>query len=129
MLNINKILGNKKNKKQSSVNSIQISKTFNNKNLNINFDNNSKNKINYRNESFPGFNIPKEYKGNGNYKYRVLAKDGNKISVINFADKRYEDFLQHKNPKRWRNFRDRHKCYSDSPKRLTARFWSCNYNW
>lgn len=47
------------------------------------------NEIKYRNEYFPGFNQPKKYKGNGKYKHRVLAREGDKVKVINFG--KYEE--------------------------------------
>jgi hypothetical protein len=43
------------------------------------------NKLKYRSEHFPGFNTPKRYEGKGKYKYRVLAREGDKIKCINFG--------------------------------------------
>lgn len=43
--------------------------------------------IKYHNEIFPGVNIPKRYVGKGKFKYRVLAKEGNRVKPINFGDK------------------------------------------
>jgi hypothetical protein len=43
------------------------------------------NEIKYRNEYFSGFNIPKKYKGKSKYKFRVLAREGDKVKVINFG--------------------------------------------
>ena len=43
--------------------------------------------LKYRNENFPGFNTPKKYEGKGKHKYRVLAKEGEKVKVINFGKK------------------------------------------
>jgi len=43
--------------------------------------------IKYKNELFPGTNSPKRYVGKSKFKYRVLAKDGDKVKPINFGDK------------------------------------------
>jgi len=43
--------------------------------------------VKYKNEMFPGVNAPKQYIGKGKYKYRVLAKEGNRVKPINFGDK------------------------------------------
>lgn len=45
------------------------------------------NYISYHKEIFPGFNIPKRYIGKGKFKYRVLAREGNKVKPINFKDR------------------------------------------
>ena len=90
----------------------------------------SSGKIKYRGELFPGFNKPKRYKGTGKYKFRVLAKDGDKMRVVNFGHRDFKDFTQHKDPDRRRSFRKRMKC--DPVKSLdktTARYWACQYLW
>ena len=43
--------------------------------------------IKYRNEVFPGVNQPKRYDGKGKHKWRVLAREGDKVKVINFGKK------------------------------------------
>jgi len=43
--------------------------------------------LRFRNENFPGFNQPKKYEGKGKHRYRVLAKEGDKVKVINFGKK------------------------------------------
>jgi hypothetical protein len=90
----------------------------------------SKNEIEYRGELFPGYNKPKRYKGAGKYKFRVLAKDDDKIKIVNFGHSDYEDYTQHKDKDRRSSFRKRHKC--DPVKNLdktTARYWACQYLW
>lgn len=42
----------------------------------------------YNGENFPGINIPKRYFGKGKYKYRVLAREADKVKPINFGDKK-----------------------------------------
>ena len=38
--------------------------------------------LRFRNENFPGYNQPKKYEGKGKHRYRVLAKEGDKVKVI-----------------------------------------------
>jgi 8-oxo-dGTP diphosphatase len=85
-------------------------------------------KLKYRDELFDGFNKPKRAPKGSKYKYRVLAKDGDKISIVNFGARGYQDFLQHKDKKRRKNFRARMRCDLKYSK-LTAKYWVCNYNW
>lgn len=42
--------------------------------------------VRYNGEDFPGFNVPKRYIGKKPYKWRVLAKYGNKVKPINFGN-------------------------------------------
>jgi len=54
----------------------------------------------------------------------VFVKDkktGN-IKKIHFGAKGYEDYTEHKDKERRGNFRARHKCDSDKPNKLTARY-------
>jgi len=90
----------------------------------------SNGRIKYRNEIFPGFNKPKNYKGKGKYKKRVLAKEGDKIKIINYGHSDYEDYTQHKDPKRRKNFRARHNCDPVSKlSKLTRQYWACQDLW
>lgn len=84
----------------------------------------------YRGEKFPGFNKPKKYSGPGKFKKRVLAKEGDKIKVLNYGHRDYSDFTKHKDPKRRKNFRMRHKCDPVSKlSKLTRRYWACQDLW
>lgn len=86
--------------------------------------------ITYRGEEFPGFNKPKKYSGKGKYKKRVLAKEGDKIKIINYGHKDYEDYTIHKDSDRRKNFRARHKCDPVSNlSKLTAKYWACQDLW
>jgi signal peptidase I len=94
------------------------------------FKRNDDGTITYRNEKFPGFNKPKRYKGKGKYKKRVLAKEGDKIKIVNYGHKDYEDFTIHKDTKRRKNFRSRHNCDPvNKLSKLTARYWACQDLW
>ena len=46
--------------------------------------------IEYRGETFPGYNKPKKYSGSGRFKKRVLAKKGDKVKIINFGHRGYK---------------------------------------
>lgn len=96
-------------------------------------DNVTKNKdgsITYRNEDFPGFNKPKKYTGKGKFKKRVLAKEGDKIKVLNYGHSDYEDYTQHKDKDRRKNFRARHNCDPVSNlSKLTKQYWACQDLW
>ncbi len=45
------------------------------------------NYILYHKEQFPGMNFPKRYIGKGKFRYRVLAREGDKVKPINFGDR------------------------------------------
>ena len=71
-----------------------------------------------------------------NKKFSVFVKsDSGKRKLISFGDKRYQDFTQHKDPKRRENYRRRargiknkkgEKVYLD---KNTPAYWSYNYLW
>jgi hypothetical protein len=42
--------------------------------------------VRYGGEDYPGFNYPKRYIGKRNFKYRVLAREGQKVKPINFGN-------------------------------------------
>lgn len=43
--------------------------------------------VKYKNEIYPGVNLPKRNIGKGKHKFRVLAKEGEKVKPVNFGDK------------------------------------------
>jgi hypothetical protein len=57
--------------------------------------------LKYHNEFFPGYNSPKKYDGKKNYKYRVLAREGDKIKTINFGKKEKEAVTSNKLSKKY----------------------------
>lgn len=57
--------------------------------------------LRYHNEHFPGYNSPKKYDGKKNYKYRVLAREGDKIKTINFGKKEKEPITTNKLSKKY----------------------------
>lgn len=67
----------------------------------------------------------------GYKKYEVLVKGENgKVKKIYFGDKRYEDYTQHRDKQRRKNFRARHNC--DPVRELdknTPKYWACQFLW
>jgi hypothetical protein len=63
----------------------------------------SKKKVEYDGRSFPGYNqpVPSDQKGK---KMMVLVKKGEKVKLVHFGQKGYEDFTQHKDPERRKNY-------------------------
>jgi hypothetical protein len=62
-------------------------------------------------------------------KFAVLACDADKEKLIHFGATGYKDYTQHKDKKRRKSFRARHRCDTDPPKKTTARYWSCENLW
>lgn len=80
-------------------------------------------KIQYRGETFSGFNKPKRTP-NASKKSAVLAKQGDQIKLIRFGDPNMT--IKKNIPARRKNFRARHGCDTAKGKnKLTARYWSC----
>ena len=52
-----------------------------------------------------------------------VAKEGDKIKTIRFGDKNMS--IKKDQPARRKSFRARHKCDTNPPNKLTARYWSC----
>ena len=80
-------------------------------------------RLQYRGETFAGFNKPKRTPGKSK-KSAVLAKKGNDVKIVRFGD---PDMTIKKNqPGRRKNFRARHGCDTAKAKdKFTARYWSC----
>jgi hypothetical protein len=73
-------------------------------------------------------NEPKRAPKGAKQKYIVKACDDGKEGIVRFGYRGMQDFLQHKDPKRRRNFKARHRC-SEKTDKLTPGWWACNYNW
>ena len=78
--------------------------------------------IKYRGETFQRYNQPKRTPGKSK-KFAVLAKDGDDVKLIRFGDPNMR--IKKSNPERRKSFRARHKCDTNPPSKLTARYWSC----
>jgi len=64
-------------------------------------------KIIYRGHEFDGFNKPKAAPKGSEKKKIVLAKKGDEVKLVQFGQKGYEDFTQHKDPERRKNYLQR----------------------
>jgi hypothetical protein len=84
--------------------------------------------IRYMGETYPGFNKPKQAPEGSKKKFVVLGKEGEKVKKVSYGHRDYEDFRQHKDPKRRANFRARHNCETATDK-TTARHWACKHLW
>jgi len=78
--------------------------------------------IKYRGETFQRYNQPKRTPGKSK-KFAVLAKDGDDVKLIRFGDPNMR--IKKSNPERRKSFRARHKCDTNPPSKLSARYWSC----
>jgi hypothetical protein len=58
----------------------------------------------------------------------VPGKKAGTAKVVHFGDSSMSDYTQHKNAKRRKSFRARHKCATAKDK-STARFWACKTLW
>jgi len=70
-----------------------------------------------------GFNKPKRTPNHATKKFVVVAKEGDKIKTIRFGDAKMT--IKKDQPNRRKSFRARHKCDTNPPSKLTARYWSC----
>lgn len=77
--------------------------------------------INYRGETFSGYNKPKSTPG-GPKKSAVLAKENGQVRLVRFGDPKMS--IKKHIPARRKSFRARHNC-DDLGSKLTARYWSC----
>lgn len=78
--------------------------------------------ITYRGERFSGYNKPKRTP-NAKKKFAVLAKKGDTVKLIRFGDQSMT--IKKDQPARRKSFRARHKCDTNKPDKLSARYWSC----
>ena len=78
-------------------------------------------RVEYRGETFSGYNKPKRTPGK-NKKFAVLAKKGDEIKLVRFGDPNMT--IKKNIPERRSNFRARHNCDTAKDK-FGARYWSC----
>jgi hypothetical protein len=70
-----------------------------------------------------GFNKPKRTPSHKTKKFVVVAKEGDTVKTIRFGDQNMS--IKKDQPERRKSFRARHKCDTNPPSKLTARYWSC----
>lgn len=76
-------------------------------------------KIKYRGQEFDGFNKPKKAPAGSKHKKIVLAKKGEDVKLVRYGHRDYEDFTQHKDPKRRKNYLKRSGGIRDKSGKLT----------
>lgn len=74
---------------------------------------------------FASVNNPKRTP-DGPKKFAVLAKEGDQVKLVRFGDPDMK--IKKSDPERKKSFRARHKCDTDKPSKMSARYWSCK-NW
>jgi len=79
-------------------------------------------RLEYRGETFSGYNQPKRSSG-GSKKSVVLAKKGKEVKMVRFGDP--DMTIKKSQPARRKSFRARHNCDTANDK-FTARYWSCD---
>jgi len=70
-----------------------------------------------------GYNKPKRTPNHPKKSHVVVAKEGDKVKTIRFGDPNMT--IKKDQPARRKSFRARHKCDTNPPSKLTARYWSC----
>lgn len=78
-------------------------------------------KLQYRGETFSGYNKPKRTPG-AKKKSAVLAKKGDQVKIVRFGDPNMS--IKKDQPARRKSFKARHNCASAKDK-FSARYWSC----
>jgi len=89
--------------------------------------------IEYRGETFSGYNKPKRTPGHKTKSHAVLAKVGKDIRLIRFGQQGVRGAGS--NPKsakdkaRRRSYYARHNAQDSTPSKLSARYWSHRTKW
>jgi len=89
--------------------------------------------INYRGETFSGYNKPKRTPKHPKKSHAVLAKEGDKIRLIRFGAQGVSG--EGKNPKtkagkaRKKAYYARHNAQDSNPSKMSARYWSHKVKW
>jgi len=73
-------------------------------------------------------NQPRRAPPGDKHKFIVRSFYNGIEKTIRFGARGYEDYTQHKDKKRRKSFRARHRCDEVTDKN-TARYWSCEYLW
>jgi hypothetical protein len=89
--------------------------------------------INYRGETFSGYNKPKRTSKHPKKSHAVLAKEGDKVKLIRFGAQGVSG--EGKNPKteagkaRKKSYYARHNAQDSKPSKMSARYWSHKTKW
>lgn len=92
-------------------------------------------KLIYRGQEFDGFNKPKDAPKGATQKKMVLAKKGDEVKLVRFGLRGMEDFTQHKDADRRKNYLARSAGIKDKNGKLTkddvfsANHWARKVLW
>lgn len=92
-------------------------------------------KLVYRGHEFPGFNKPVDAPKGATQKKMVLAKKGDEVKLVRFGLRGMEDFTQHKDADRRKNYLARSAGIKDKNGKLTkddvfsANHWARRVLW
>lgn len=73
-------------------------------------------------------NQPQRAPSGDEKKMVVKACQGGEEKIVKFGQRGYEDYTQHGDPARRKNFRARHNC-SEKKNKLTPGYWACKELW
>lgn len=92
-------------------------------------------KLVYRGQEFEGFNKPQNAPSGDTHKKVVLAKKGDEVKLVRFGLRGMEDFTQHRDPERRRNYLARSAGIKDKSGKPTkddpfsANYWARRVLW
>jgi hypothetical protein len=91
--------------------------------------------IKYRGHEFPGYNKPVNAPAGDTHKKMVLAKKGEDVKLVKFGLRGMEDFTQHHDPERRKNYLARSGGIKNKSGQLTkddkfsANYWARKVLW
>jgi hypothetical protein len=91
--------------------------------------------IKYRGHEFPGYNKPVNAPAGDSHKKMVLAKKGEDVKLVKFGLRGMEDFTQHHDPERRKNYLARSGGIKNKSGQLTkddkfsANYWARKVLW
>ena len=91
--------------------------------------------IKYRGHEFEGYNKPKKAPAGAKEKMMVLAKKGDEVKLVRFGLRGMEDYTQHKDPERRKNYLARSAGIKDKSGKPTkddkfsANYWARKVLW
>lgn len=91
--------------------------------------------IKYRGHEFPGYNKPVNAPAGDSHKKMVLAKKGEDVKLVKFGLRGMEDFTQHRDPERRKNYLARSGGIKNKSGQLTkddkfsANYWARKVLW
>ena len=91
--------------------------------------------IKYRGHEFPGYNKPVSAPAGDSHKKMVLAKKGEDVKLVKFGLRGMEDFTQHRDPERRKNYLARSGGIKNKSGQLTkddkfsANYWARKVLW